>query len=316
MALLASGSVGGFTLPSFGNSGSLPSSFPTGPGGGTPVSGSPDQGAYLAQFGEAMSQVLPILNQERGVFIGLGGFWLLLLLGIWALAVRSEAALSWASLQLARDGSAPRRRAWREGRHLFWRYVGLSLIGWISSLVVGIVPVLWAMSHRSGDSVLDWFQAYSGAVSSPLFLLAALLLVPVSITLNYAKRPIAMHDASLIYGLARGWRTLRSNFGTSLLAWIINLAFYFGAFVGLFIAVMVLTVIVVIGFVVVLHALPNGMDSLAGGLAPYIAAGVLLFALMLMLTLALISLFLWTFWSQVYLRLNPPAYDSGSMALG
>src|SRR5579883_2322027 len=306
LALLATGVVGGVALPSFGNSGSLSN----GAGGSRAL----PPGLSTSEVFQALSQVLG--PDARPLLVGVGVFWALILFGLWLLAVRCEATLAWSTLQFAREGAVSRRTAWREGRHFFGRFAAVSLVAWLFGLLLAGILLAWAATHRPDDTLVGWWRGYMSAAGSPFLFLGTLLLLPLRIWLTYARRCIALLDVSLGHGLAAGWRTLRRHFGDSLLGWIINMAFYTAAIMGILVVIGVLTLVGVIVFAIVLRTLPHGTASLAGGVAPYIAAGVLAVVVLMLLGLSMVSLFLWSFWSQLYLRLSAPVYDDSSVALG
>ncbi|MFI5267084.1 MAG: hypothetical protein ACHQ7M_06870, partial [Chloroflexota bacterium] len=164
------------------------------------------------------------------------------------------------------------------------------------------------------------YHAYVSGAASPLLGLWTLVLVPAYVLLAYAKRAVAFEDLRLRQALAVGWRMLRRRAGASLLAWIINVAFYLVGLIVVFAAVVVLgallTFLAVLVAVVVAHALPNGTASLSGGLVPYVGLAVTIVVLLMLLTIGGLNVFLSSYWSEVYVRLNRPHYDPSSIAIG
>lgn len=56
--------------------------------------------------------------------------------------------------------------------------------------------------------------------------------------------------------------------------------------------------------------------ALSAGVAPYAVGASLLFTLAILIAIGIVNLFMWSFWSQVYLRLRARRSTFASIALG
>ena len=201
------------------------------------------------------------------------------------------------------------------GRRLFWRFAGLWLIAFVLGLLaLAVSSARWSSRCSGPSSAGGLYRAYLAAAGSPLLGLWTLVLVPAYILLAYAKRAIAFEDMRLRQALAVGWRMLRRRVGASLLGVIINIAFYFAGLIVILTAVLalgaLLTFLAVLVAVLVAHALPNGIASLSGGFVPYVGLAVAIVLLLTFVAIGGLNVFLSSYWSEVYVRLNRPHYRS------
>jgi len=310
MAIVAGGFVGGFSIPSFGGS---PGVFQ--PSVGSPSVPRPEEvfQSWWQKGSSWLAGHLPLLISAAAVAV-------VVLLVIWVWSITAQGALIWGTMQLARGQQVRRREAWQMGRRLFWRLAGLWLIafvlGWLALAVAAVIASAVLQPLSAGGL----YRAYLVAAASPLIGLWTLVLVPAYIVLAYAKRALVFEDLRLRQALGTGWRTLRRHLGASLLTWIINVAFFFaGLLVVWAVAVVVgglLTFLAVLVALLVAHALPTGIAGLSGGLVPYVSLAVAVVVALMSLAYGGLNVFLSSYWSEVYMRLNRPHYDPGSIAIG
>jgi len=310
MGIAASGLVGGFSIPSFAGS---PAAFQPPPG--SPSVPRPED--FLQNWWQTASVWLAV-HVPLLVFGAAAALAVTMLIWIWA--VTAQAALSWGTMQLARGQQVRRRDAWQVGRRRFWRFAGLWLISFVLGWLALAIAVAMAVGVRRPFSAGGFYSAYLAGAASPLIGLWTLVLVPAYIVLAFAKRAIAIDDMPLRQALGTGWRTLRRHLGASLLAWIINVAFFLAGLLIIWAILLVvggiLTLLAVLVALLVAHALPNGTASLSGGLAPYVSLAFAVVAALMLLAFGGLNMFLASYWSEVYVRLNRSQYDPGSIAIG
>jgi len=193
---------------------------------------------------------------------------------------------------------------WRAGIRFFWSVLGQVL------LFVGIVlGVLLAVGMPVGLLVWGAFVSDSTALRALVVVAAVLvaivalvvIFIPLAIVRQYARRELVVRGVGVLDSVGTGYRLFRSNIGTSLLVWLIQLGLMLGAGIALILALLIVGVIL---------ALPAIILAIAGYTAAAIIAGVVAGLILLPLfivAVAILGTFNHSYWTLAYLRLAPVA---------
>jgi len=193
---------------------------------------------------------------------------------------------------------------WRAGIRFFWSVLGQVL------LFVGIVlGVLLAVGIPVGLLVWGAFVSDSTALRALVVVAAVLvaivalvvIFIPLAIVRQYARRELVVRGVGVLDSVGTGYRLFRSNVGTSLLVWLIQLGLMLGAGIALILALLIVGVIL---------ALPAIILAIAGYTAAAIIAGVVAGLILLPLfivAVAILGTFNHSYWTLAYLRLAPVA---------
>jgi hypothetical protein len=241
-----------------------------------------------------------------GLIAAVVGLVALIALALLIVSLIAQGGLAGATADFASGRSSSLGRAWRTGRHLFWRYAGLWLllalaVAVFGALVAGFVALVIGLVLWTRNTVL---------VIAPAVLVGLLLLVTgvaagvvVSIVVPYAQRAIAVRDVGPLAGLRDGWDVLRSHPGACLLVWLLNLALSFGA--GLIItAAMVVTIVALALPAMALWA----TFELSTPTIVYLSLAGFVALTVLLTLISVANTFFWSYWTLAYLRLTtgPP----------
>jgi len=251
----------------------------------------------------------------------------------------AQGGMAQATADLATGHTSSLGRAWSAGLHLFWRYVGLWLVLIAAALTVGaIAAMLFGAAVATGVSAVFlgqapwlgigmgvliggaivaafvWFMLRMTRESSvprwivivgstlfalPLFTVAIVAALLLSIVVAFAQRAIAVEDIGPIDALGAGWRLSRTHLGDSLLTWLVN--------VGLALATGIAIGLSVLGVLVLLAGVGGAVFAIAGLSAPlfaYIGLGGLLLLVAVVTLAGIANTFFWTFWTLAYFRLS------------
>lgn len=236
------------------------------------------------------------------VLVALAAF--LLGLAFLIVSLIAQGGMARATADLAQGRPITGGQAWRAGRQLFWRYLGLwllligaaiaiaAIVGFFAALGIG-AGMLASGGARIALVVLGVLAALLAVlVAIPLFILA-------SIIIAYAQRAIAVEDAGPLAALRCGMVLLRSHLGTSLLIWLINLALSIGA--GIAIAVAMSLVFMLLAIVGVLFYAAAGLSA---PLIVYTILALLVAMAVFWLLAAIANSYFWSYWTLAYLRLS------------
>jgi hypothetical protein len=240
-----------------------------------------------------------------GLVIGAAVVVVLLGLAVLALSFVAQGGLTRATADLAEGRPTSLGQAWRAGRRLFWRYVGLAALLALAALVLaavigGVVALSFGVGAAFGARLVTLALAIIFGV--PLVLAAAVGAVGVSIVVAYAQRAIAIDNVGPLDALAIGWRVLRGHLGESLLGWVINLGIALAA--GTTLALGVGLAVAILGGLGALLWWLAGVSAALVGYAAVAALAVLGLGLVLA---AISNTFFWSYWTLLYLRLTHAA---------
>lgn len=232
----------------------------------------------------------------------------LIALVLFVVSFVAQGAMARATTDLARGRPTSLGEAWRAGLHLFWRYLGMwallfaaallaaAVIGFVIAIVVAIGALAAPGLPRTLIGVLVVL------VGIPLALGAIALSIAVSILFAYAQRAIAVENLGPIRALRSGWDLFRAHLGTSLIAWLVNVALAIGA--GIVIA---FGVAVVAAVLIAVGAILWASLGFATPTIVYIVLGALALLAIAWGLGGIANTFFWTYWTLVYLRLRAPA---------
>lgn len=273
------------------------------------------------------------LESHPALVAAIVGAAVLLIVALVVVSVISQGAISRATAEIAVGQPTTLGTAWREGLHLFWRFLGLGLLLMLAVLAVGLLVgtgiALMALGWTTGQPfgtiaglvvlagvaaafvwlTLDLCRAVplDRRIAAAVAIAGAILVVPIllfaavasSLLVTYAQREIAVENIGPVDGLRRSWRLLREHLGESFLAWLVSVALSVVAAAGLFVAVALVAL--------VLLAIGAGVFMLAGLGAPTISYAVVAGVAAVAAVLALVGLsntFFWSFWTLAFLQLR------------
>jgi hypothetical protein len=254
--------------------------------------------------GQLATSVQTWVLANLGLVIGAALIVFLLVLTLLALSFVAQGGLTRATADLSIGQPTTLGAAWRAGRRLFWRYVGLAAVLALAALLLAaligaLVALVVGVGYAFGTPLA---VALGVGVGVPLFLALAVAGVGVSIVVAYAQRAIAIENVGPLAALAIGWRLLRGHLAESLLVWVINLGIAVAVGVGLAVVIGVLAA--VLGG---LGALLWFLAGVTAVLVGYATVAVLAVAALALLVAAIGNTFFWSYWTLAYLRLTHPA---------
>lgn len=122
--------------------------------------------------------------------------------------------------------------------------------------------------------------------------------VPLALVVTYAYCSIAVDDAGSIEALSAGVQLVRERVGTSLLAWLVNLAVMLGAGIAAAIAIILAAIpLVIVGIIV-------GVSLGSGAVVAYAVVAGAVYLATLLAGVAALATYSWIYWMQIYLRLT------------
>jgi hypothetical protein len=255
----------------------------------------------LEAFGRAVGQWVASNQGLVVAGLALAG---LIGLGLLIASFIAQGGMTEATVDLARREPTSLGRAWRAGRHFFWRYVGLTLllipVAVGVALLVGVVAVLFVGAASAASGGLQPLVIALGVLLALCAILMAIpLAVGLGIAITYAQRLVVVDDAGPWMALQAGWTLLRGHIGASLIVWLLDL--------GLTIAANLAIVLATFGVAAVLGIVGYALWTIAGFTAAtiiYLAIGAALTIASFFIMEAIASTFLGSFWTLAYLRLG------------
>jgi hypothetical protein len=309
LGLLGGGVVGPLSLPSFG----LPNNSRQA------TSSSAQLAAFEAQWRRGLdlgqATVLAWLNGHLTLVAVWSGVTLVIFLLVWYWSVAAQGALSWATTRLANGQDAPRTAARKAGRRLFGRYLCLWLIPFVLTVLVVAAEGWYLVQHLSERSLSGLIDALGSSGASPLLFVPELVWLPLSIWLALAKRAMAHEDVGPSVALRFSWDLLRANFGQAMLAWLVGFAVWWASLLAAMVGLAIVGTVAGVA-VALFVAFLSTRVALAAGFVPYAIAGVALFVAAILFVVGVIDIFMWSYWSHVYLRLRARTVTFASVALG
>jgi hypothetical protein len=281
LGILAGGGVG---LPSF-NSGSG-TNWQLSPGEFERFN--PAAAAAASDFSGWATANIPVLVAAGSAFV-------LLLLTLFVLSFVAQGGMAQATADLAIGRPTSFGGAWHAGLRLFWRYVGLWLL--LIAAAIGLAIVTGAVVGTL--FVFGQQPAVAVALGVLAGLAVLVLAIPVSITVAFAQRAIAVEDVGPLDALRIGMQLLRAHLGDSLLAWLVNIGLAIGSGIVLLVAV--------VGVLLALGGVGALIWSIVGFTTPtliYIGAGTIVFLALGLLLAGVGNTFFWNYWTLAYLRLS------------
>jgi hypothetical protein len=216
----------------------------------------------------------------------------------------AQGGITEATLDLARHQPASFGRAWREGRHFFWRFVGLALIylaiAAVTAAVIGagVAAAIATISLATGTA-----QGMLTGLWVTLGVIAALVAIPffvgITITLAFAQRAIVAENTGPIEAIRSGWHLLRAHLGDSVLTWLVNLGLSIGANIAIAIATGIVAAVLVavgVGLWITL-----GLTTVT---LIYATLGIITTITVLLTLVSIANAFFWDYWTLAYLRLT------------
>jgi hypothetical protein len=250
---------------------------------------------------QALEGVTSWAAANVGLLVAIGAVALLIGLALLVASFVARGAVVRAAVDLETGHPTSLGAAWRVGRHLFWRYVRLTLLLAgaaivLAAILAGLIAVILA-GRANGVALM-----LALLIGAPAVLLLVPAAIAASIVVSYAERAIAVDDVGAIEALRHGWRTFQTHLGESALAWLVSVAVSIG---------MSIVAVIVMGTA---FALLGGLGvvlwAAAGLTAPTVAYAVLALLALLALGALLAGIantFLWNYWTLAYLRLHGAA---------
>ena len=312
-------------------------SLPSGPGGNgaqwradrSDLNRMPAEVAQFAAGAEAWAAA------NAGLLIGLAIVGVLMALALVVLSLIAQGAITRAGTEIDEGQAVTLGSAWREGLHLFWRYLGLWLLAAAAAMLVAaiigaVVALAFGIGALTGSvaagatipivayvaviAAFDWFVlAHTASIRAPrwaiglaatlfalpLFTILILVGIAVATTFTFAARSIAVEDVGPWQALARAWRLVSGHAADSALVWLVNLAL--GIAAGIVGMVLAFAAAVVLGGIGALLWATLGFGAVLAG---YTALGGLVFLVAGAVVLGIVGTFLWNYWTVAYLRLT------------
>jgi hypothetical protein len=227
------------------------------------------------------------------------------------ISIISQGSMTDATLAFGRGESVSAGMAWGAGARLFWSFLGLYLILLLAAILVAIVIGMFvAIAVGSTSAVAPNIRGVLTGFWVVLGVIAGLALVPiaigVSVVVAYAQRAIVDDRVGPIDGLRAAWLLARQHLSTSIFVWLVNLVLSLGANFAMFIGLLFLVAILaLLGFI---FYLALGMGAVTIG---YIVLATLVAIAALLVAIAVVNTFFWTYWSLAYQRLRNEVPNSG-----
>lgn len=276
-----------------------------GGGGSTNWRAAPDDLQNLGpEASRAVSEVGRWLTQNSGLVAGLIAAACALALVFVVLSLIAQGGMAHATAELGQGRESSLGDAWRAGVRLFWRYLALWLVLVAAALVVAAaVALVFAIGAGLASVVGEGGRVVLAILGGLLALVIVLIAIPLAIAVGvvvfYAQRAIAVEDVGPIAALRSGASLLSGNLWTSVVLWLLSLALYIGAGIGLAIAAVLL--LIPLGIV---GALFFAAAGLAAPTIAYAAIAVILFVLAMWVVSAVVNTYFWSYWTLAYLRVS------------
>ncbi len=295
LGLLAGGAVG----------------VPSGTGGGrgnvTWQAGSADLRQLPPELARTAESVAAWAVANAALLIAAAAVAVLIGLTLLVLSFVAQGAMARATAELATGHESSLGSAWRQGIHLFWRYVGMWLLLAVAAILVAIVVgALFALLAGIAGLTANVAQlpAVLAAIAImvigvPVAIVGIAVGIVATIVVAFAQRAIAVEDVGPMMALSDAWNLFRTHIGTSLLVWLVNVALSIGIGIAVALgAAVVLAVLGGVGFLVW-----SALGASAGTFSYAALAGIVFFA-GLALFVGIANTFFWNFWTIAYLRMS------------
>ena len=278
-----------------------------GSGGGGGTGGGGGGGGDFDEQSSAEIASVSTFALQRGPFdnplliVALVVLVLLIFLVFFAFYVVSQGGLTESVAAIERGEERRFSSTWRSGVSYFWRVLGQVLLflgivlGFLAA--VGIpVALLVAGTFAAMDSTAPRVLV---AVVAALVVVALLIVVfiPLAIVRQFARRELVVRGEGVLASVGSGYRLFRSNIGTSLLVWLIQLGLMLGAGIALIIVLLIVGLILFLPTIILAVAGYTTAAIIAG-----VVAGLILLPLFIVAT-AILGTFNHSYWTLAYLRL-------------
>ena len=277
-----------------------------GGGGGGNGGGFDEQGS--TEIASVSTAAVQSTSQNVALIVGLIVAAVLVFVVFFVIYVISQGGLPDSVAAVERGEGRRFSSTWRAGTGLFWRVLGhiLLFFGIVVGLllVVGIPLVLLILGAFTTDSIPFQVLAVIFAVLVG-FLLLLVVLVPVAIVRQFARRALVVGGDGVIRSVGSGYRMFRRNIGRSLLVWLVQLGVMVAATVAFIIAVLV------VGFVLFLPAIALAVaEYVPAAVVAGVVAGIVLVPLLIVGS-AFLGTFNHSYWTLAYLRMDGPPTPIG-----
>lgn len=219
------------------------------------------------------------------------------------LDVASQSGLITVAVAAAAHRATSFRAGMRDGFRVWWRVIGLLAIAALPSLfsmLMMALVVLFTMTLPllRGAAPNPGAALAGNVILSPLSSLAALVSIPLGVTVQLGMRDAVLSDADWRTAFSAGWRLLRTRLAE------VAVAYLAVAVVGIVVTLVAAVLMVAVGVPTIVVALASGGGSpttaIASGLFVLAAA-----AFLVLLPLAVLN-YVWAscFWTLVWQRLT------------
>jgi len=188
-------------------------------------------------------------------------FWVVMVMALWivlgVLDVASQSGLITQAAASAQMRATSFRTGMSDGFRVWWRVVGLLAIAALPSLfsllVMALVMLITTTLPLLRGAAPDAGAALAGnVILSPLSSLAALVSIPLGVTVQLGMRDAVLSDADWRSALSAGWRLLRTRLAEVAAVYLLV------AVVGAAVAVAAVIVLAVVGVAAVALAFATG----------------------------------------------------------
>jgi hypothetical protein len=177
------------------------------------------------------------------------------------------------------------------------------LVATVVGIFVAIAIGSTSTAAPSVRNVLTGFWVVLGVLAGLLFIPIA---IGVSVVVAYAQRAIVDERIGPIGGLRAGWLLARQHLSTSFFVWLVNLGLSLAANFAIFIALLFL--VAILALLGLIFYLALGMSAVTIG---YIVVATVVAFAALLVAIAVVNTFFWTYWSLAYQRLRNEISSSG-----
>jgi hypothetical protein len=242
------------------------------------------------------------MADNLGLILAVVALAVLIFLVFIALSILSQGALVESVAALHRGQTRRFSSTWRAGISHFWRVLGLAVLFLL--LALGLFLVIVAPTVLA---ILAILAATNSVLLRVLFIvlvaLAAILLlillgISLSIIGQLALRELVLREERVVGSIGGGYRLFRQNLGRSLLAWLIQAALLFAAWL---VATLVLLVLG-LGLFALVAALYTAELTAAAIIAGVLA--VLIFLAPSLIAAGVLGTFGSSYWTLAYLQLT------------
>jgi hypothetical protein len=227
------------------------------------------------------------------------------------ISIIAQGGMTDATLAFGRGESITAGTAWRAGARFFWRFLGLYLVLLLAAILVALVVGMVVAAAIGSTSLLaPNTRAIVTGLWVILGVIVGLLFIPIAIAVSvvvaYAQRAIIDGNVGPIVGLRAAWLLARQHLSTSFVVWLVNLGLSLAANFAIFVALLLLAAL--LALVGLIFYLALGLGAVTIG---YIVVATLVVFAALLLAIAIVNTFFWTYWSLAFQRLRSEEASSG-----